>query len=625
MNNIVVKLGFTKSKAYGLCGTILMAALFSTAVAKADEVKASDAAPAIEAVAKTNETPAVAETSATEAAKPEAAKTEAVVNAPTEEAVSKAETAVNEALEPKAPTEVTKEGTEIKVKNPEVELTLPEGVDKYHGFKVEYKNVQIPDEVEVNKGDSVVFTLPKEVSFQTNFDFPVTNPSNDVVGHASTSIENGTITTTFNDYFKSHPLNKQMSLTFDAKWTEAVKPGEKVKLNFNGSVQEVKIGERDVVPGDQLVAKWGSQSESDPETINWVVRLNYARKTLENLTVKDVWSKNQSFVEGSQKMYTVENMEAWTGVEDAKSYLESWNVRADGFDVKLKTFNKLLYLEYQTKLKTGVKDSFNPTNVVTLDGVASNQKSNAIVNLVGGKGNAQGENVETPEEPEKPVTPETPEKPAEPEKPVTPETPEKPAEPEKPVTPEKPEEPEKPAEPEKPVTPETPEKPEEPSKPEEPTSEVPGDAPIVDIPEYNEPIGTTPWDAPILEKPEYKEPIGTTPWDAPVLTLPELKIPLIPLVPETPESPETPEHEGPRGPKDNIYREVKVIKSHKSEHEDAAEPTKSETKITPVRVASNDSNLPSTGEKSSSTLAVIGAAVLSVLAAGVYLFRKKHQ
>lgn len=107
--------------------------------------------------------------------------------------------------------------------------------------------------------------------------------------------------------------------------------------------------------------------------------------------------------------------------------------------------------------------------------------------------------------------------------------------------------------------------------------------------------------------------------------MPELKIPQIPEKPETPESPETPDHEGPRGPKDNIYREVKVIKSHKSEHEDAAETTKSETKITPVRVASNDSNLPSTGEKSSSTLAVIGAAVLSVLAAGLYLFRKKHQ
>ena len=105
--------------------------------------------------------------------------------------------------------------------------------------------------------------------------------------------------------------------------------------------------------------------------------------------------------------------------------------------------------------------------------------------------------------------------------------------------------------------------------------------------------------------------------------MPELKIPLIPLVPETPEDPE---HEGPRGPKDNIYREVKVIKSHKTENGDTdSEPTKSEPTIKPVRAASSDKDLPSTGEKSSSTLAVIGAAVLSVLAAGAYLLRKKRQ
>lgn len=212
--------------------------------------------------------------------------------------------------------------------------------------------------------------------------------------------------------------------------------------------------------------------------------MNYARKTLKDLTVKDTWSANQTFVEGSEKFYTVENMEAWTGVEDAKSYLESWNVRSDGFDAKFKTFNKLLYIEYSTKLKTDVKDSFNPTNKVELNGVESKQTSNSVVSLVGGKGNAQGENSEK-----------------------------------------QPEEPKKPAEPEK------------------PTSEVPGDAPVLDKPEYNEPIGTvpgddpvldkpkwnggtTPWDAPVLDKPKYNEPIGTTPWDAPVLEKPEYNEPI---------------------------------------------------------------------------------------------------
>ena len=491
--NKIVKLGFTKLKAYGLCGTILMAALFSTAVVKADEVKSADSTSAVETVAK-SENLVVPETTEP------VATTESVVDHTTEDKIAKAEVAkakvdkteveagsepVDTAtLEPKTSTSVTKEGTEIKVENPDVHLEFPTGTDKYHGFKVEYRDVKIPDSIEINNGDSVKFTLPKEVSFQTNFDFDVTNKDNDVIGHAKTSIEDGTIKTVFNDYFKLHPMNKQISLTFDAKWTDAVQPEQKVSLDFDGSVQTVKIADRDVVPGDQLVAKWGSQSKSDPRTINWVVRLNYARSTLKDLTVKDTWSANQTFVEGSEKFYTVENMEAWTGVEDAKSYLESWNVRSDGFDAKFKTFNKLLYIEYSTKLKTDVKDSFNPTNKVELNGVESKQTSNSVVSLVGGKGNAQGENSEKQSE-----------------------------------------EPKKPAEPEK------------------PTSEVPGDAPALDKPEYNEPISTTPcdapvlnklewngrttpWDAPVLDKPEYNEPISTTPWDAPVLDKPEYNEPI---------------------------------------------------------------------------------------------------
>lgn len=503
--NKIVKLGFTKSKAYGLCGTILLAALFSTAVVNADEVQSSNSTSAVETVAKsenlvvpeTTESAATAESATT--TEP-IATTESVVDHTTEDKIAKAEVArskedkdareagsesvVTAMLETKPATAVTKEGTEIKVEKPDVKLEFPTGTDKYHGFKVEYINVKIPDSIEINDGDSVKFTLPKEVSFQTNFDFDVTNKDNDVIGHAKTSIEDGTIKTVFNDYFKLHPMNKQISLTFDAKWTEAVQPGQKVSLNFNGSVQDVTIAELDVVPSDQLVAKWGSQSESDPTTINWVVRLNYARKTLKDLTVKDTWSDNQTFVEGSEKFYTVENMEAWTGVEDAKSYLKSWNVRSGGFDAKFKTFNKLLYIEYSTKLKTDVKDSFNPTNKVELNGVESKQTSDSVVSLVGGKGNAQGENSEK-----------------------------------------QPEEPKKPAEPEK------------------PTSEVPGDAPVLDKPEYNEPIstvpgdapvldkpewngGTTPWDAPVLDKPEYKEPIGVIPGDAPVLEKPEYNEPI---------------------------------------------------------------------------------------------------
>ena len=255
----------------------MLAALFSIAVVDADEVQSSNSTSAVETVAK-SENLVVPETTES------VATAESVVDHTTEDKIAKAEVAkakvdkteveagsepVDTAtLEPKTSTFVTKEGTEIKVENPDVHLEFPTGTDKYHGFKVEYRDVKIPDSIEINNGDSVTFTLPKEVSFQTNFDFDVTNKDNDVIGHAKTSIEDGTIKTVFNDYFKLHQMNKQISLTFDAKWTYAVQPGQKVSLDFDGSVQTVKIADRDVVPGDQLVAKWGSQSKSDSRTIN---------------------------------------------------------------------------------------------------------------------------------------------------------------------------------------------------------------------------------------------------------------------------------------------------------------------------------------------------------------------
>lgn len=160
--NKIVKLGFTKSKAYGLCGTILMAALFSTAVVKADEVQSSNSASAVETVAK-SENLVVPETTEP------VVTTESVVDHTTEDKIDKAEVArskedkdsrearseaVTAMTEPKTSTSVTKGGTEIKVENPDVHLEFPNGTDKYHGFKVEYRDVKIPDSIEINDGDS---------------------------------------------------------------------------------------------------------------------------------------------------------------------------------------------------------------------------------------------------------------------------------------------------------------------------------------------------------------------------------------------------------------------------------------------------------------------------------------
>ena len=450
-----IKLGFTKSKAYGLCGIILSTALFSlmAGTVSADEVTAPQPATETVATAATTE-PAATETTT-------AAKTE---ETPTID---------------KAATEVTKDGTTISVKNPDVDMHFEKsdagnGTGKYNNFKVEYKDIQFPDSMTINEGDKVVFTMPEEVSFRTDFDFDVKNPADETIGHANASVKEGTVTTVFNDYFSKHPLNKEMSMTFDAKWTEKVTSGEVTRPNFNGTVKEVNVDpEPELDPGTEKFSKWGSQAEEDAQTLKWTIRFNLAKDKLENIILKDRWTANQEYVDGSLELRTVEDVKTWTGDVSAQEYLDAFHVMNGGFDLKLKTLQKLMYINYRTRLKTPVKESTDPVNAAWLtvnagDKLADNYR--AHISLAGGKGRASGEAEEIPTpEPEEPNTPTDPkeETPKE-----TPKEEEKPKETPK----ETPKEDEKPKETPK-ETPKEEEKPKETPKEEEKPKETPKETP----------------------------------------------------------------------------------------------------------------------------------------------------
>lgn len=395
----VAKTSFTNSKAYGLCGTLALATalLIGAGSASADETTqpVADTQPAVANVYTADNAGNVTVTSS-ETVAPVATTT--VETAPVAEApatTTELDRPVAEA--PAAPTTVTKTGDTINVENPNVEVTFPNGNGKYSPFEVEYKDIQIPDDVPVNEGDKVTLTLPKEVTFQTDYDFDVYNPAKEVIGHAATDLKAGNVVTTFNNYFQNNPLNKRMSLKLDAKWTDVVTPGKPVTVNFNGTVKTFEIADGNPIPTDELLSKWGWQDKNDPQIINWTLRLNTARKVLNNAILSDTWSNNQQFVDGSQNIYFVEDPLDWTAIDhSAKDYLESWNVRADGFDAKFKEFNRIMYIGYQTRLKTAVKDSTNPTNKATLTADSNTSNSSSKVQLVGGRGDASGENKPEP-------------------------------------------------------------------------------------------------------------------------------------------------------------------------------------------------------------------------------------
>lgn len=609
----IAKPSFTKSKAYGLCGTLALATalLIGAGSVSADETTqpVADTQPAVSNVYTADNAGNITVTpSETVAETPKVLAPAPVESQPIAETpATTAEVAQPVAENPAAPTTVTKTDTTINVENPNVEVTFPNGNGKYSPFEVEYKDIKIPDDVPVNEGDKVTFDLPEEVKFQTSYEFDVHNPEKAVVGKATADATSNKVTTVFNDYFKTHPLNKSMSLKLDASWTDKVVAGKPVNINFNGTVVTANVGSEQVIGKDELIAKWGFQDKEDPTVINWTARVNYAKRVLNYVSIIDTMSDNQKLVDDYFEIKNIESLDPWVDKGSAMDLVKSISKSEHGFEIKMDRLDHMIYLYYKTKLVNAVKDSTNPTNKIELkaenDGSVAYQK----IQLVGGKGDASGENkpeptFEIPHDAPKVEIPEwnggvTPPDAPKYDKPefnggVVPN--------EAPVY-------EKPSIdindipllPPAPVV----------EIPEWKGGTVPFDAPVLDKPEWNG--GTVPNEAPIHYKPEFQGGIpgipevrelppfegGVIPNDAPILDLPELHIPEEP----TPEKPSTPE----KTPKTSVDK--KAAQSVAVSYNLA--PVSKETPKTAVY----GGTLPSTGEKEgiASTLGLV------VIAAGI--------
>lgn len=509
----VAKPSFTKSKAYGLCGTLALATalLIGAGAVSADETAqpVADTQPAVSNVYTADNagnitvTPSETVAETPKVLAPAPVESQPIAETPattTEVAQPVAETpAVTEsapvAETPAAPTTVTKAGDTITVENPNVEVTFPNGNGKYSPFEVEYKDIQIPDDVPVNEGDKVTFDLPQEVKFQTSYEFDVHNPEKAVVGKATADATTNKVTTVFNDYFKSHPLNKIMNLKLDASWTDKVVSGKPVNVNFNGTVVTANVGNEGVIGKDELITKWGFQDKEDPTVINWTARINYAHRILNHVSIIDTMSDNQKLVDNYFEIKNIESLDPWIDKGSAMDLVKSISKSEHGFEIKMDRLDHMIYLYYKTKLVNAVKDSTNPTNKIELkaenDGSVAYQK----IQLVGGKGDASGEN-----------------------------------------------------------------------KPE-PTFEIPREAPKVEIPEFQ---GGIPGIPEVRELPPFEG--GVIPNDAPILDLPELHIPEEPT-PEKPVEPKKVPNKPVDAPKEKVAQSTTVSYKLDSEPKEAGNTT----------------------------------------------------
>ena len=568
----IAKPSYVKTKAFGLCGTLALATALwiGAGQVSADETAQPivDTQPAVSNVYTADNAGNVTVT-------PSETVTETpkfLAPAPVEsQPIAETPATVTEVTQPveSAPTTVTKTGDTINVENPNVQVDFPNGNGKYSPFEVEYKDIQIPDDVPVNEGDKVTFDLPEEVKFQTSYEFDVHNPEKAVVGKATADATTNKVTTVFNDYFKSHPLNKSMSLKLDASWTDKVVSGKPVNVNFNGTVVTANIDSEQVIGKDELIAKWGFQDKEDPTVINWTARVNYAKRALNYVTIIDEMSENQKLVDNYFEIKNIESVDPWVDKGSAMDLVKSISKSEHGFEIKMDRLDRMVYLYYKTKLVNAVKDSTNPTNKIELkaenDGAVSYQK----IQLVGGKGDASGENKPEP----------------------------------------------------------TFEVPHDAPKYEKPEFKggIPGIPEVRELPEWNG--GTVPNEAPIHDKPEFQGGIpgipeerelppfegGVVPNDAPILDLPELEIPEEPTKP-TPEKPATPK-EVPNKPVDapklDKVEITEVVYKNDSEPKEVANTTV------------YGGVLPNTGEKEGIT-STLGLLVIAAGITGLTLSFKKY-
>lgn len=283
--------------------------------------------------------------------------------------------------------EVAKEGTQIKVTEPEITYSS-EAAETYVNKDLTYKT-EIPDEVEINEGDTLTYTLPEQLQWTTTQEFDVTSPEGNVVGRAVTSNETQSVTTTFNSYFAEHPLDKSFDITLKTMWKkEVVTEREKYDLNFNGTiVKQAEVKPQTPANSQEIVAKWGWQDKDDPSIVQWGGRVNFVKHHLTDVNVSDTWDDNNEYVKGSMRIFELSSAEPWVGIREIP--LSEVNVQfyKNGFKFSIPDVTNIISVEYKTRLKNKLQ---NPVNVLSFTVMGQEYSFEREITVANATGSAKG-------------------------------------------------------------------------------------------------------------------------------------------------------------------------------------------------------------------------------------------
>ena len=288
---------------------------------------------------------------------------------------------------------------EVPVSNSTVVMTG--GKDRWYSVNVDMTS-RFSNEQNIVAGDTVTYTLPAELGLKTVYEFDVTGPDGQVIGHAVANPGTKTIQVTFNDYFETHKLDKSMFLTLRVEWDTSVVPGGGTYTlsigGANGNASTVTI-EDDALPDkNEVLVQYGNQDTENPDQVNYDARVNYRKDELTNVEVTVKPEENQEII-GVKNVRLLSDYKPFTVVRDLTEDEYTWD--KDKITIKQPLLkDEMITFSYSTRIVKSVTDK-KVHSVVALNSDNLQWDYNAEVYLVSGSGHGLGDK-ETPVDPVSP-------------------------------------------------------------------------------------------------------------------------------------------------------------------------------------------------------------------------------
>ena len=288
---------------------------------------------------------------------------------------------------------------EVPVSNSTVVMTG--GKDRWYSVDVNMTS-RFSNEQNIVAGDTVTYTLPAELGLKTVYEFDVTGPDGQVIGHAVANPGTKTIQVTFNEYFETHKLDKSMFLTLRVEWDTSVVPGGGTYTlsigGANGNASTVTI-EDDAMPDkNEVLVQYGNQDTENPDQVNYDARVNYRKDELTNVEVTVKPEENQEII-GVKDVRLLSDYKPFTVVRNLTEDEYTWD--KDKITIKQPLLkDEMITFSYATRIVKPVTDK-KVHSVVALKSDNLQWDYNAEVYLVSGSGYGLGDK-ETPVDPVSP-------------------------------------------------------------------------------------------------------------------------------------------------------------------------------------------------------------------------------